>query len=146
MNVAELRSLVRHMRDHGVETLDVRERHARLRIRLDPAHPARDDGAPAGRDGAIAGRGAAARGRGRALVRADVAGTFADAHPLRPEPFAAIGTPVRAGQVLGLLKVGVLYRPVLARMDGVLERALAGTGAAVPRGAPLFEIRKEEST
>ena len=37
MNVAELRSRVGHMRDRGVERLDVRARHAGRRIRLDPA-------------------------------------------------------------------------------------------------------------
>lgn len=138
MNVAELRSLVRHMRDHGVETLDVRERHARLRIRLDPAHRGCTGGGSAG-------RGSSALERERTLVRAGVAGTFTDAHPLRPEPFAAPGARVRAGQLLGLLKVGAIYRPVLARTGGVLARTLAGPGAEVTRGTPLFEIRNEEA-
>ena len=79
-------------------------------------------------------------------VRANAQGIFLLAHPLRTSPLAVAGDMVKAGDVLGLLKVmDVLYQPVLARQKGRLVRALALDGELIEEGMPLFELAIDRS-
>jgi len=75
------------------------------------------------------------------VVEAASIGVFLHEHPLRSEPLANRGTPVRAGQVVGLLQVGALLLPVTAPQDGTVEAMLVAPGTAVGYGTPLIELR-----
>jgi len=73
-------------------------------------------------------------------VTAPGAGHVLYAHPLHEAPLAPPGSLVRAGQVLALLRIGVLLRPVLAPTDGVAGAALAENGTLVGYGDGLLTL------
>lgn len=73
-------------------------------------------------------------------VTAPSVGVFLHRHPLREQPLAAPGTPVRAGQALGLLQIGLLLLPVPAPADGSVHELLAAHGSIVGYGTPLLAL------
>jgi len=76
-----------------------------------------------------------------AVVTAASVGLFLHRHPLRAEPLAAPGAAVRAGQVVGLLRIGALLLPVTAPHDGIVVSVLEQDGAVVGYGTPLVEFQ-----
>lgn len=76
-------------------------------------------------------------------VPSPAVGLFLHRHPLRADDLAPPGTAVSAGQVLGLLQVGPLLRPVLAPAAGVVQQMLAEHGSAVGWGSPLVRLSSE---
>ncbi|RYY05013.1 MAG: acetyl-CoA carboxylase biotin carboxyl carrier protein subunit [Alphaproteobacteria bacterium] len=79
------------------------------------------------------------RPAGRSTVTAPCCGEFLHRHPLQPAPLVQIGQPVRAGAVLGLLRIGPLLLQVVAPRDGAIE-AIADDGGLVGYGTPLVHI------
>jgi acetyl-CoA carboxylase biotin carboxyl carrier protein len=73
-------------------------------------------------------------------LRARGTGVFLAAHPSADAPLVQPGTPVRAGDVVGLLRVGPLLQPVTATADGLVGRLLAEPGSLVEYGTPLMEF------
>jgi biotin carboxyl carrier protein len=73
-------------------------------------------------------------------IAAPLAGVFRAGHPMRAAPFVAAGDRVRAGDVVGLLQVGVLLAPVVAPADGRVGDAVAADGATVGYGTPLLAL------
>ncbi|HSV81553.1 MAG TPA: acetyl-CoA carboxylase biotin carboxyl carrier protein subunit [Ramlibacter sp.] len=80
-----------------------------------------------------------------AVATAASVGVFLHGHPLRGEPLASAGTVVRAGQVLGLLRVGALLLPVVAPRGGIVAGMLVADGTAVGYGTPLVELQPLEN-
>ena len=68
-------------------------------------------------------------------------GVFLHAHPLHDKPLVQPGSRVRAGQALGLLRIGALLLPVCTAKDAVVLGALASDGATVGFGTPLVELQ-----
>lgn len=64
-----------------------------------------------------------------------------------PYPGAETALPrlVSRGEIVGLLQIGPLLRPVIAPEDGILERALVPPGTIVGYGDPLFRFRRHPS-
>ena len=79
------------------------------------------------------------RPAGRFTVTAPCCGEFLHRHPLQPAPLVQIGQPVRAGAMLGLLRVGPLLLQVVATRDGAIE-AIADDGGLVGYGTPLVHL------
>ena len=77
----------------------------------------------------------------RPVARAGSVGIFLHHHPLREELLARPGARIRAGQTLGLLRIGSLLLPVTAPQDGIVANTLAGHGEAVGFGTPLVEYQ-----
>ena len=77
------------------------------------------------------------------LVRSPIAGRFLDRHPARPDPFARPGDRIGTRDVIGLIQVERLYRPVIAGRAGVLARLLVETGSSIAADTPLAEITTE---
>ena len=75
------------------------------------------------------------------VVKADVAGYFLTTHPWRDQPFVAPGQPIEAGAIVGLVKIGLLYAPVVAPAAGTVDAVIAETGATVGYGTPIARIR-----
>lgn len=75
------------------------------------------------------------------IAKADVAGYFLAAHPWRDKPFVAPGQPVEAGAIVGLVKVGLLYAPIVAPATGTVDAVIAETGTLVGYGTPIARIR-----
>jgi acetyl-CoA carboxylase biotin carboxyl carrier protein len=74
------------------------------------------------------------------VVSAASVGVFLHRHPQSEMPLAADAAHVRAGQTVGLLRVGQLLLPVHAPRDGAIARVLAAHGAVVGYGDPLLEL------
>ena len=75
------------------------------------------------------------------VAKADVAGHFLAAHPWRAKPFVEAGQRIEAGAIVGLVKVGLIYAPVVAPAAGVVDAVIAETGALVGWGTPIARIR-----
>jgi acetyl-CoA carboxylase biotin carboxyl carrier protein len=75
------------------------------------------------------------------IAKAEVAGHFLAAHPWRDKPFVTPGQPIEAGAIVGLVKIGLLYVPVVAPATGTVDAVIAEPGATVGYGTPIARIR-----
>ena len=75
------------------------------------------------------------------IAKADVAGHFLAAHPWRDKPFVAPGQRIEAGAIVGLVKIGLLYAPIVAPAAGTIDAVIAEPGATVGYGTPIVRIR-----
>ena len=75
------------------------------------------------------------------VAKADVAGIFIAAHPWRTKPFVEPGQAVEAGAIVGLVKIGQLYVPVLSPAAGIVDSIVAEAGATVGYGTPIVSVR-----
>jgi biotin carboxyl carrier protein len=75
------------------------------------------------------------------IAKADVAGHFLAAHPWQDQPFVAPGQRIEAGAIVGLVKIGLLYAPVVAPAAGIVDAVMAETGAMVGYGTPVVRIQ-----
>ena len=73
-------------------------------------------------------------------VTADVAGIFLTRHPSGGGKLPGPGDRVQAGEVVGLLQIGLLLAPVLAPVAGRLGKTLLSPGAQAGYGTRLMEI------
>ena len=73
-------------------------------------------------------------------VTAPSLGVFLHRHPLHDRPIAPIGTAVRQGQPLGLLRIGSLLLPVPAPIAGIVAGFWAAHDGLVGYGSALVEL------
>lgn len=78
-------------------------------------------------------------------VLADTPGIFLAGHPAHTQAFCAVGATVRRGAPLGLVRAGLVYRPVVAPVDGEVVAVCAASGAQVAYATPLFLIAPQET-
>ena len=71
-------------------------------------------------------------------------GVFLAAHPLAASSFVEPGDAVRRGDILGLLRSGLIYRPVRAPRAGTVEAVALEPGALVGYGQELLRLRHPE--
>ena len=132
MDIAEIRKLIRVMRDHGILELEVQDR--RGKIRLVRENGARADAAP---------RGGAAResaGRAEVVVAAPMVGTFHRGPGPDAPPFVEVGARVEPGQVLCVIEAMKMVNEIPSEVRGLVRRILARDGAPVEYGAPLLAL------
>jgi acetyl-CoA carboxylase biotin carboxyl carrier protein len=79
------------------------------------------------------------------IIVAPTFGVFLHRHPMSNAPLAAEGSPVRAGQVVGLLRIGPLLVPVTSPKEGVITVILAAHEATVGYGSELIAFQPHES-
>jgi acetyl-CoA carboxylase biotin carboxyl carrier protein len=127
MDIAEIRKLVRVMRDHGILELELQDRRGRLRL-------VRENGmrgpAPA----------RAAEGAAEVVVTAPMVGTFYRGAGPDAAPFVEVGVTVEAGQVLCVIEAMKMVNEIAAELRGAVRRILVEDGAAVEYGAALFVL------
>ncbi|VTU31804.1 acetyl-CoA carboxylase biotin carboxyl carrier protein [Variovorax sp. PBL-E5] len=75
------------------------------------------------------------------VIAASSVGVFLHAHPLAEAPLVRAGERVRAGQPVGLLRIGPLLLPVAALRDGVVAAMRAADGTPVGYGTALVELQ-----
>lgn len=71
---------------------------------------------------------------------AHCAGIFLDRHPVGADSVARPGARVRAGDLVGLLQIGLVLAPVVTPVAGTVGRALIAPGALAGYGTRLVEI------
>jgi acetyl-CoA carboxylase biotin carboxyl carrier protein len=135
MDVAEIRKLVRLMRDHGILELELQDRRGRVRLvreNGDGAEP------PAARREVEQRAGDA--DRDGVAVTSPMVGTFyRGAGPDAP-PFIEVGALVEPGQVLCVIEAMKMVNEVAAEVRGIVRRILVEDGTPVEYGAPLFML------
>ncbi|WP_423760869.1 acetyl-CoA carboxylase biotin carboxyl carrier protein [Burkholderia sp. NLJ2] len=131
VDIQELRQISSWLAAAEIEFAEIRHAGSTVRLSLEPA-------VPSGEAGAI-GMPSPAAGP-TSIVRSPSTGIFATTHPDRAAPQAAIGHRVEAGNVVGLLQIAELYRPIVAERSGVISAIPAEPGGLVGYGAPLFEL------
>lgn len=136
MKVRELSTLVSWLNDKDIREIEVQEPDMSLRIVM-----RRQTEVPGANRGKECVAPAVSSKHQSRNVAANAQGIFLSVHPLRTSRLAVAGDRVKAGDVLGLLKVtDVLYQPVLAGQKGRLVRVLALDGELIKEGMPLFEL------
>lgn len=130
MTPEDVRQIAAWLEASGLDQLELITPQMRLRLQLggDPASaPVEDDAPPQSPTAAP-------------CLEARGTGVFLPAHPWRDTPLVQPGQQVRAGEIVGLLRVGSLLQPVTAVADGIVGRQIATPGAMVGFGTPLMEF------
>lgn len=136
MKIRQLSTLIQWLKDKDIHAIEVKEPNVSLRIVM-RRHTEATGAIRAEEYVALP----ALSKHKSSNVIANAQGIFMSTHPLRTSPLAVAGDMVKAGDVLGLLKVtDVLYQPVLAGQSGRLVRTLAFDGELIKEGMPLFEL------
>ena len=131
MDIAEIRKLVRVMRDHGILELELQDRRGKVRLVREPENGARP---------AVAPRTGESRGGAEVVVTAPLVGTFYRGPGPDAPPFVELGAQVEPGQVLCVIEAMKMVNEIAAELRGAVRRILVEDGAAVEYGAPLFVL------
>jgi acetyl-CoA carboxylase biotin carboxyl carrier protein len=79
-------------------------------------------------------------------IHAASVGEFLTGYPSRGAPLTQQGARVAPGEILGLVRTGLIFAPVTLAADdprpATLKRILVPTGTLVGYGTPLFEIER----
>ena len=132
IELTDIERLAQILERSGVDAIEIEEPGQSLKLVMDTANrmaasPALAATAGSATDHSI-------------VAKADVAGHFLAAHPWRDKPFVAPGQPVEAGTIVGLVKIGLLYVPVIAPAAGTIDAVIAETGAMVGYRTPIVRI------
>ena len=63
---------------------------------------------------------------------------FVARHPLMPREMTTIGDSRQRGECVALIKIGMIYRPVLAPCAGKIVKRMCRPGDLVDYNRPLF--------
>ena len=114
----------------GSDVVELRYRRPGLRVRLrrqpDAAVP------PASHPSA------APVGEAYHAVLAPLTGVFYRAPAPEAEPYVAVGEPIEAGRVVGLIEAMKVFNEVQADAGGCVARVLVESGSLVQQGEPLL--------
>ncbi|MFJ1211780.1 acetyl-CoA carboxylase biotin carboxyl carrier protein [Burkholderia pyrrocinia] len=132
VDIQELRRISSWLAAAEIEFAEIRHAGSTVRLTLEPAASTSGEAGAIGKPSPAAGP--------TSIVRSPSTGIFVTTHPDRAAPQAAIGHRVEAGNVVGLLQIAELYRPVVAERGGVISAIPAEPGGLVGYGAPLFEL------
>ena len=133
MDIAEIRKLVRLMRDHGIAELEVQDRRGTVRLvreQLGSGPPERSAVA-ATADGSA---------RQEVVVTSPMVGTVYRGPGPDAAPFVELGALVEPGQVLCIIEAMKMANEIAAEARGAVRRILVEDGTAVEYGAPLFVL------
>ena len=133
IDTTDIERLAQILERSGIASIEIEEEALSLRLVMEAGEPA----APASASTAPA----TPANAGPIVAKADVAGIFIAAHPSRDKPFVEPGQAIEAGAIVGLVKIGLLYVPVLSPAAGIVDAIVAETGTTVGYGTPIVTIR-----
>jgi len=133
IDTTEIERLAQILERSGVASIEIEENGQSLKLVMETGKPTAPSSmlvAPSGpyHEPAI-------------VAKADVAGIFIAAHPWREKPFVEPGQAIEAGAIVGLVKIGRLYVPVLSPAAGIVDSIVAEVGATVGYGTPIVSVR-----
>ncbi|MBB4371918.1 acetyl-CoA carboxylase biotin carboxyl carrier protein [Bradyrhizobium sp. cir1] len=130
IEITDIERLAQILARSGVDTIEIEEPGLTLKLVVDTAARIAAPATPA-----------APTTDHFVTAKADVAGHFLAAHPWQDKPFVAPGERIEAGAIVGLVKIGLLYAPVVAPTAGTVDAVIGETGAMVGYGTPIVRIR-----
>ena len=145
LNLTELRFLLRLLREHDLEEVEIEEGGRRIRLRRRVASPvsAGPDAPPVqplARPAAQAPPAAVAVGPPPPTITAPMVGTFYRAPAPGAEPFVKEGDLVEKGTVVGIIEAMKLMNEIEAEVRGRIAAILVENGHPVEYGQPLFAL------
>jgi oxaloacetate decarboxylase alpha subunit len=148
MNLREVRTLLRLLREHDLEELEIEEAGQRIRVRrrVAAAPGAPVPVAPAAPAPAVTGAEPAApavalpSGAPRLAIAAPMVGTFYRAPAPNAEPFVREGVLVEVGAVVCIIEAMKLMNEIEAEVRGRVVAILVENGQPVEYGQPLFHL------
>ena len=143
MDVKEIESLARLMKENGLTALELTEGEAKLKLerRMEPA-AAPAPAAPAAPVAAALGvtpAEAPAQKEGT-LVLSPTVGVFYSAPNPDSKPFVEVGDQVKKGDTLCIIEAMKLMNEIPAEVDGTIAEVCVGNGQVVEYNQPLFRI------
>jgi acetyl-CoA carboxylase biotin carboxyl carrier protein len=132
IDTTDIERLAQMLEKSGIASIEIDEKELSLKLVMQSGAPTAPSPAlamPINRSGESA-----------TVAKADVAGIFVPAHPWRPKPFAEPGQRIEAGAIVGLIKIGKLYAPVVSPAAGVVDTIVAEAGATVGYGTPIVRV------
>jgi biotin carboxyl carrier protein len=123
MTLEALRQVVRWLEEAGIGALEIDSDDCRLRLTLESDATAASEGS---REGTV--------------IAAELPGIFLVQHPHHATPVVPLGGLVRPGNLVGFIRIGTIYAPVVATSGGTLAKVLAAPETLVGFGTPLLEI------
>jgi acetyl-CoA carboxylase biotin carboxyl carrier protein len=134
----QIETLSAWMAEAGIDELELTGPN--FRLRLDGGGPQVNDDLGGNRQSGVV----PAQRPSSDVAAASTAGLFLHRHPLHETALAPEGTSVRAGQALGLLRIGPLLVPVIAPRDGIVGAMLVAHETVVGFGTGLVELHPYE--
>jgi acetyl-CoA carboxylase biotin carboxyl carrier protein len=140
MEADEIRQLGAWLKASGFRCLELSRPGECVRLTLSGGRKMAVESRARPADTAAAYSGTAGAGRMNTPVLTQTAGVFLAAHPACSTPLTTIGSFARENDVLGLLKIGLIYAPVYAPADGVVVKIFAVDGELLGFGSPVLEL------
>lgn len=135
----DLRNVAHKMRRSGLSQIEIGGNGYRVRLRFNPPAAA----LPAG-EAITPSPAAASTDAQTASLRASMPGTVWLWHPSNGQPFAPLGSTVTQGEVLALLKVGLIFLPLRSPVDGAVDALRVAHGESVEYDSAILTLRKIE--
>lgn len=132
IDTTDIESLARLLEHSGIAAIEIEENGRSLRLVMEDMESTAPMPSPAPR---------VLPGDAAVIAKAEIAGIFVAAHPWRTKPFVEPGQRIEAGAVVGLIKIGLLYAPVLSPAAGIVDSIIAETGATVGYGSPIVSVQ-----
>lgn len=132
IETTDIARLAQILENSGVDTIEIEEPGLTLKLVVDTRPRMAASASPAAATAPAADH--------FVMAKADVAGHFRAAHPWQDKPFVAPGQRIEAGATLGLVKIGLLYAPVVAPTAGIVDAVIAETDDMVGYGTPIVRI------
>ena len=76
-------------------------------------------------------------------VITQTAGIYLSTHPMREKPFVTVGSFVKMNTIVGLLKIGLIYAPILTPKSGVVMNIISRTGDLLGYGSKVLTLKPE---
>lgn len=138
MDVKEIESLARLMKENGLTALELTEGEAKLKLERRP-EPAAAQAAPVAAALGVTPAEAPAQKEGT-LVLSPTVGVFYSAPNPDSKPFVEVGDQVKKGDTLCIIEAMKLMNEIPAEVDGTIAEVCVGNGQVVEYNQPLFRI------
>ncbi len=132
MDIAEIRKLIRVMRDHGILELELQDRRGRIRLVRDGRERAEGRATATAEPTAPVAR--------ELMVTSPMVGTFFRGAGPDAAPFVNLGDLVEPGQVVCVIEAMKMVNEIAAEARGTIRSILVADGTPVEYGAPLFVL------
>jgi acetyl-CoA carboxylase biotin carboxyl carrier protein len=133
IDTTDIERLAQILERSGVASIEIEEKAQSLRLVMEAGEPTAPSPAYVVQ--------IRSSNQGPIAAKADVAGIFIPSHPCRGKPFVEPGQAIEAGAIVGLVKIGLIYVPILSPTAGIVDAIVAESGATVGYGTPIVTVR-----